>query len=115
MIKKRIHMTANNSYLHLKVGVGFPIHKLEEGFIREKAIRFYWELFGLLKKDPDLLKEDYQSRVLRLSFEDDFGADGYVDDDFDDDVFIPGEDLFREEDSLFEEEDPEPKGELFYK
>jgi hypothetical protein len=111
-------MTANYRYLHLKVGLGFPIDKMEEGPIRERAIRFYWDIFQLLNKDPGQRREAPQARVLRLSFEDDFDEDSFENDDFDEDVFIPGGDLFKEEDGLFEEDEeegPDFKDELYYK
>jgi hypothetical protein len=115
-------MTANNHFLHIQVGAGLPIGTIEEGPIRNKAIRFYWDIYQLLYKDGAPLPEHDRSRVFRLSFEDDFGedleGDFYQDDYSDDDVFLPGENLLKEDgDSLDEEEENRTgfRNELFYK
>jgi hypothetical protein len=116
----RNQMTANNSYLHLKVGAVTPTEKREEGPFRQKAIRFYWDLFQLLKKDPEMLLEAPQGRVLRLSFEDDFEdefeEEQVLDEDRDEEILLPEEDLFIEEEGPFEEEEEGvSKNELYYK
>jgi hypothetical protein len=112
-------MTANNHLLHLQAGTGFPIAAMEQGSIRDKAIRFYWDIFLLLNKDP---QNADPSRVFKLSFEDDFDDDldkeFQEDDFFGDDAFLPRKDLFQEEDGLFEEGEGRGLGvrnELFYK
>jgi hypothetical protein len=115
-------MTANNNFLHLKVGLDFTTGKQEEGFLREKATHFYWGVYQFLNKAPVLLRHDPQARVLRLSFEDDFEEERFEEDDFLDGDFIPVADLLKEEDdfldeddSLEEEEASDLKDELFYK
>jgi hypothetical protein len=122
MMTRGIQMTANNHFLHIQVGAGLPIGTIEEGPIRNKAIRFYWDIYQLLYKDGAPLPEHDRSRVFRLSFEDDFGedleGDFYQDDYSDDDVFLPGENLLKEDgDSLDEEEENRTgfRNELFYK
>jgi hypothetical protein len=115
-------MTAQTSFLHLKVGLDYPIGKMEEGILREKATCFYWHVFRFLNKAPELLRHDPRSRVLRLSFEDDFEEEELEDDDFLNGDLIPVADLLKEEDDLLEEEDSleeedasDLKDALFYK
>jgi hypothetical protein len=116
MMTNRIQMTANNSYLHLTVGAAAPNGRKEEGPLRQKATRFYWDLFQFLKKDPHMLLEAPQARVLRLSFEDDFEEEVFLDEDAEEEDLLPEEDLFEEDDGLFEEgEEPASNNELFYK
>lgn len=122
MMTRRIQMTAKNPFLHIQVGAGFPIGTMEEGPIRNKATRFYWDIYQLLYKDGVPLPEHDRSRIFRLSFEDDFDedlVDNFDQDDYsDDDVFLPGENLFKEDgDSLDEGEEKGPgfRNELYYK
>jgi hypothetical protein len=124
MMTNKTQMTANNHFLHVKVGPGFPIGNMEEEALRGKAIRFYWDIFRLLHKNQEWLRNQDLTRSLRLSFEDDFDEDqdeeniAHFDEDeySDDDVFLPAESSFLEEDSLFEEEDEmDLKDELYYK
>ena len=84
MMTRRIQMTASNPFLHVQVGAGFPIATMEESPIRNKAIRFYWDIYQLLYKDRSQLPDHDRTRVFRLSFEDDFDGD-LEEDDFEDD------------------------------
>ena len=117
-MRNRIQMTANTSFLHLKVGRDFSIGKAQEGLLREKATCFYWGVFQLLHKGPVLLRHDPRARVLRLSFEDDFEEE---EEELEEGGFIPVADLLQEEDLLDEEGSPDDeeaadlKDELFYK
>jgi hypothetical protein len=124
MMTKRIQMPANNHFLHIKVGSGLSIDQVEEGALRGKAIRFYWDIFRLLQKNQEVIRDQDLTRSLRLSFEDDFDEDideDYIahpdeEDYFDDDAFLPRESSFMEEDNLLEEdEEMDSKDELFYK
>ena len=117
-MRNRIQMTANTSFLHLKVGRDFSIGKAQEGLLREKATCFYWGVFQLLNKGPVLLRHDPRARVLRLSFEDDFEEE---EEELEEDGFIPVADLLQEEDLLEEagaedeEQAADLEDELFYK
>lgn len=117
-MRNRIQMTANTSFLHLKVGRDFSIGKAQDGLLREKATCFYWGVFQLLNKGPVLLRHDPRARVLRLSFEDDFEEE---EEELEEGGFIPVADLLQEEDLLEEEgsEDEDQavdlEDELFYK
>jgi hypothetical protein len=116
-MRNGIQMTANSSFLRLKVGRDISIGKSEQGLLREKATCFYWGVFQLLNKAPGLFRHDPRARVLRLSFEDDFEEE----DELEEDGFIPVADLLQEEDLLDEEGSPDDeeaadlKDELFYK
>jgi hypothetical protein len=113
-------MTANTSFLHLKVGRDFSTGTSQDGLLREKATCFYWGVFQLLNKAPVLLRHDPGARVLRLSFEDDF-EDDFEEEEIEEGGFIPVADLLQEEDLLEEEGSPDEeqaadlKDELFYK
>ena len=96
-MRNGIQMTANNSFLRLKVGRNISIGKSEEELLREKATCFYWGVFQLLNKAPGLFRHDPRARVLRLSFEDDFEEE---EDELEEDGFIPVADLLQEEDLL---------------
>lgn len=114
MMTRTNQVTANNSFLHLKVGLEALVSKTEEGIIREKAIRLYWGLYQLLHQTPALKDPNDPERVLRLSFEDDFDPD--FDDDAEDGAFVPIADLLKEEDDVTgTEEDREPTSDLHYK
>lgn len=114
---RKMQLTPETQVMPPEAGTGLPFAAKEEGAIVDKALGFYWDIF--LLGNPE---DHQQRRAFSLSFEDDFDEDleeAFDEDEyFDEDVFLPREDLLKEDDGFLDEEDGHTLGlrnELYYK